>query len=53
MKKLESIIGTVVGKIGNAFILLIIRLFMKKQHDEFHAAVLDFQAKADKTPNFK
>lgn len=53
MKKLENILGSIVGKIGNAFILLIIRLFMKKQHDEFRAAVLDFEAKADKTPNFK
>lgn len=53
MKKLENVIGSIVGKIGNVFILLIVRLFMKKQHDQFHAAVLDFQAKADQTPNFK
>ena len=53
MKKIENIIGSIVGKIGSVFILLIIRLFMKKQHDDFHAAVSEFQSKADKTPNFK
>jgi len=53
MKKVENIIGSIVGKIGNVFILLIIRLFMKKQHDDFYVAVSEFQSKANKTPNFK